>query len=647
MRRVLPALALCLATALHAQPSCPTQAPTQYFALINACKAATPCLAGTPATLSVIPTDTSCFPPATCELGYKLQACDTVTWHFGDGTPDAVVTGQSSIAHTYASPGTYSPAVTISNARGSAQPWVNYRILIASNPPSYVAFSPQNVDVPETAGSVTFTLVRSGNLSIASTVHYAHQEGTQGPVNQGEVVSGNLTFAPGETTKSFSFHIYDDHMYTGRVTDYVSAMATDGTLFRVGSAPSDAAEARYFVIENDPQPTATVADARVTEGTETQKTADFVVTLSAPIGIDTGFLGALSDGTATWPSDYAGAYSISGGPGLVGCELPRGQTQCVLRVPIGNDDVPEPDETFTLVAFSQCCPDAYPTFTRNTATGTIVNDDAAITPASMQVPAGTRASLKLDIGQPAAAPLTIPLQSSSPEVLGVPASVTIDAGQHTATISAEALQAGLSRVTARVPGGTAPPALISVVDTVAVVAAPAAMALRAGSDATVTLSMQPPRATAQTVSLWSTRPDVATAPASLTIPAGGKAALTIHALESGAATIWIVTSEGFSFPVDVTVVEAIAPSVLRITPSYAPASGGSTVAFLGDGLDARCSVAFGATPATSVTGTPIGVSVVVPAHDPGVVDVTVVCGSARIVLPNAFTYFVPRRRAAG
>ena len=28
-------------------------------------------------------------------------------------------------------------------------------------------------------------------------------------------------------------------------------------------------------------------------------------------------------------------------------------------------------------------------------------------------------------------------------------------------------------------------------------------------------------------------------------------------------------------------------------------------------------------------------------------DVTVVCGSARITLPNAFTFFVPRRRAAG
>src|SRR5205085_2234548 len=127
------------------------------------------------------------------------------------------------------------------------------------------------------------------------------------------------------------------------------------------------------------------------------------------------------------------------------------------------DDFPEPDETFTLTVFTNDW-DLAPKFVRNEATGTIVNDDAAITPASMQVPTGPRVSLKLDIGQAPAAPLTIPLQSSSPEVLDVPASVTIDGGQHTVSISVHALQAGLSRVTARVPGTSTPAALITVVD---------------------------------------------------------------------------------------------------------------------------------------------------------------------------------------
>ena len=159
------------------------------------------------------------------------------------------------------------------------------------------------------------------------------------------------------------------------------------------------------------------------------------------------------------------------------------------------------------------------------------------------------------------------------------------------------------------------------------------------------MSIQPPRNAAQTVSVWSTRPDVASAPESLTIPAGGKATLKIHALASGVATIWIVTADGFSFSVDVTVADGAV--LTRVEPSSAPAGGGRSITLMGEGLDAHCSVSFGSAPAVGVSAVSGGLSVVVPAHPPGVVDVTVVCGSARITLPNAFTFFVPRRRAAG
>ncbi|HYU25831.1 MAG TPA: IPT/TIG domain-containing protein, partial [Thermoanaerobaculia bacterium] len=113
------------------------------------------------------------------------------------------------------------------------------------------------------------------------------------------------------------------------------------------------------------------------------------------------------------------------------------------------------------------------------------------------------------------------------------------------------------------------------------------------------------------------------------------------------ATIWIVTPDGFTFPIDITVVDGPAPSVRRIEPSSAPAAGGSSVTIVGEGLDARCSVSFGAAAGANVTAVSSGVGVVVPPHPPGTVDVSVVCGSARITLPNVFTFFVPRRRAAG
>jgi PKD repeat protein len=412
-------------------------------------------LAGSPVGLMIIavpPPLPPCLPPYPCpvptEPGYQVQACDTVTWHFGDGSPDVTVTGQPSVAHTYAAPGTYQPTVTVTNTLGSAQPAQIFPVIVASNPTTYVQFSPFDVSVPETAGSVTFTLVRSGNLNTTAKVHCAHAEFASGPVNQGEAIGTDVTFNPGETTKTFTVKIYDDHRYTGTVSDYVSATATDGTQLYGGGG------ARYTLTEADPQPTATVADVRVDESTQT---ADVVVTFSAPIGAPVTLVGTPSDGTATYRSDYDGVSAA--------CNVPPGDTRCVLSFPIVNDDVPEPDETFTVTVrtFSSVGPN----ITRDTATVTIVDDDA-----------------------------------------------------------------------------------------VTLVADPPAIALRAGSDANINLSVQPPRAAALTVTLSSTNAEVASVPPLLAIPADGSATLTIHALKSGVAKIWIVTPNGSAFSIDVTVADA-------------------------------------------------------------------------------------------
>ena len=436
------------------------------------------------------------------------------------------------MTHTYASAGVYHPSVTISNSLGSAQ--IALWALVASNPPTYVDFSPSTITVPETAGSITFTLVRSGNLTTTAKVHYAHAELSPVPVSQGEAISGDVTFAPGETTKSFTMKVFDDHAYSDDVVGAVATTAADGTLFHTDRA-------QYTLTETDPQPTAAVADVRVPEGAGT---ADVVVNLSGPFGGWISFEGLMTDGTAKADSDY-GRYAY--------CSLEPGATQCVLHIAIVDDDIPEPDETFTVRVEKRYSP-VGPHFLRDTATVTIVNDDAALTPASIQVTTGMPVTLKLDIGQAAATNTMIPLHSSSPEVVEVPASVTVAAGQSAATFTARTLQAGRSRITANVPGVAAPVAAIGVVDAVAIVAEPNAVKVSAGTDGTLKISMQPPSATAQTVTLWSTRPDIVTVPESLTIPPGGSATVDVHALAGGAATIWIVTADGFSFPVDVTVV---------------------------------------------------------------------------------------------
>lgn len=637
MRPEFLALALFTASALYGQSSCPTRAPFGLWLVANVCSSSAGCPAGSALTLTTMELPPP-VPPAVpqppcggqpCTPTYSIQPCDTITWHFGDGTSDVTVIGRPDVTHTYSAPGVYSPYVTIANSLGTLEGAKMYPFVITSNPPTYVDFSPAQVSAPESAGSITFTLVRSGNLTTTATVHYSHVPYWYAALEQAEAISGDLTFAPGETTKTFTMKTFDDHVYTAPFVDSVSASATDGTIVRASTA-------QFTLIESTPQPTATVSDVRVAEGTATPSTADVVVTMSAPIaGTTVEFLGLPGDGTATFPSDY-GTDTI--------CDIPEGQTQCVMRFHIVNDDVPEPDETFT-VKVSRIVSTAGPRFVKDTATITIVNDDAAIVPSTSRVAPGAPVPLRLDVGQPQTAALTVPLQSSSPEVVEVPPSVTVAAGESSASFIAHALVAGRSRVSATVPNMTAPPATINVVEPVAIVAQPSALALPPGADASVTVSLQPPRGATLLLTLSSTRPDVATVPDSLTMPASASASFTVHGVANGVATISIATSDGFTFNVDVTVSDAVA--VARIEPASAPSGGGTAVTLAGEGLDARCSVTFGGVPAASVSAAANGISVVVPPHAPGSVDVDVVCGSSHVTLPNAFTFFASRRRAAG
>ena len=383
--------------------------------------------AGSPGTLelvlSVPPAPQPCLQLPCADI-YGLQSCDVLTWDFGDGTPPVTGTrlneDEALIDHTYAAPGTYQPSVTISNSLG--QVFRGSVVRVTSDPPTYVDVSPSDVSVPKTAGSITFTLMRSGNLTTTATVH---------------VLDADVVFAPGETTKSVVMKVFDDHRYTGPVTGVVRVTATDGTVVLTESA-------RYTLTETNPQPTGTVDDARVTEGSGT---ADVVVRVSAPFGFPVVLQALPADGTAKDTEDYFGTPF---------CVMQPGETNCVLHIPIVDDDVAEPDETFTVKVQG-----SGPLFLGDTATVTIVDDDAA-------------------------------------------------------------------RI---------------------VVAEPPSLVLLPGTHGTVRVSMQPPSATAQMVALSSTHAEVASVPASLTIPAGGSATIDVHALAPGTTKISI----GSSFSVDVTV----------------------------------------------------------------------------------------------
>lgn len=197
--------------------------------------------------------------------------------------------------------------------------------------------------VNEATGTATFTVTLSSAASTEVTVHYSSADGTATSGSDYGAVSGTLTFAPGELSKTISVPITDDLVYEGPET-FTIQLATpspnaviadpqglgtikdDGT----GTVPPG-------VTPTDDRPHATINDVVVNEGAGT---ATFTVTLAGtattPVTIDY----ATADGTAKAGQDYtATTGTVTFAPG---------ETSKSITVPILNDAVYEGSETFTV-----------------------------------------------------------------------------------------------------------------------------------------------------------------------------------------------------------------------------------------------------------------------------------------------------------
>jgi len=73
-----------------------------------------------------------------------------------------------------------------------------------------VEFSLAQVDVTESGLSATITVTRSGGTSMPASVNYATSDGTASQIGDYTQVAGKLSFAAGETSKSFPVLIVDD-----------------------------------------------------------------------------------------------------------------------------------------------------------------------------------------------------------------------------------------------------------------------------------------------------------------------------------------------------------------------------------------------------------------------------------------------------
>ncbi|WP_293776083.1 Calx-beta domain-containing protein [uncultured Oxalicibacterium sp.] len=192
------------------------------------------------------------------------------------------------------------------------------------------SLSINDVSVNEGAGTATFTVTLSAASGQQVTVGYNTSNGTAMAGSDYTAISGTLTFAPGEITKTITVPITDDTLSEGSETFNVNLTgATNATI-------SDN-QGVGTIVDNDVAPSLTINDVSVNEAAGT---ATFTVTLSAVSGQSVTVNYASADGTATAGNDYG---SVNGT-----LTFAPGETTKTITVQINNDAVHEGDETFNI-----------------------------------------------------------------------------------------------------------------------------------------------------------------------------------------------------------------------------------------------------------------------------------------------------------
>jgi len=125
---------------------------------------------------------------------------------------------------------------------------------------SIIQFATENFAVDEAGGHVDFTVVRNGDTSRAATVNYntfdASGAGRASQKSDYEISLGTLTFAPGETSKTFRILVVNDNLVEG--DEKISLALSNVTGPDVGFGGPDvgigADAATLTILDNDVAP---------------------------------------------------------------------------------------------------------------------------------------------------------------------------------------------------------------------------------------------------------------------------------------------------------------------------------------------------------------------------------------------------------
>jgi hypothetical protein len=232
-----------------------------------------------------------------------------------------------------------------------------------------LSIAPGSVSVDEAAGTVTFTVNRTGGSDGAVSVNFATADGTATAGQDYTANSGTLNFADGDTSETITVSIINDTIDEPDETFTVTLSNATG-----GASLGTTSVSTVTIVDDDPTPVPgvlSIAPGSVSVD-EAAGTVTFTVnrTGGSDGAVSVNF--ATANGTATAGQDFT---AISGTLNFGNGDT-TGKT---ITVSIIDDTIDEPNETFT-VNLSGATGGA--TLGTSTSTVTILDNDESSIPAS-------------------------------------------------------------------------------------------------------------------------------------------------------------------------------------------------------------------------------------------------------------------------
>ncbi|MBI2277323.1 MAG: type I secretion C-terminal target domain-containing protein, partial [Dechloromonas sp.] len=228
--------------------------------------------------------------------------------------------------------------------------------------------------VDEAAGTISFTVTKSGASELPATVNFTTVDGTALAGSDYTASSGTLSFAAGETSKTITVAITNDSLFEGAQDFSVQlstpSNATLGDSIQVATIVDDGRNLPGGPADDDHPVVASVSSPSIDEG----GFLVFDVVLSNASNVNTNVTLSLQEGSALRNVDWSSIAGVVIGGSTAAFSpviaVPPGLTSFQVRVPTADDALDEIDETMTLSASTA----------QNLApvvgTGTIIDNDA-------------------------------------------------------------------------------------------------------------------------------------------------------------------------------------------------------------------------------------------------------------------------------